>query len=120
MGRFSAAAWMASTAVVQALTELKDTEGRPLYIPSYREGVPGTLIGFPMVEAEHMPAVASGAFPMAFGNWQRGYTIADRSGLRILRDPYTKKGFVQFYVHKRVGGVVRNSDAIKVLKVAST
>ena len=116
----AAAAWMASTAVVQALTELKDTEGRPLYIPSYREGVPGTLIGFPMVEAEHMPAVASGAFPMAFGNWQRGYTIADRSGLRILRDPYTKKGFVQFYVHKRVGGVVRNSDAIKVLKVAST
>ena len=116
----AAAAWMASTPVVQALSELKDTTGRPLYLPSLREGTPGTLIGFPMVEAEHMPAVASGTFPMAFGNWQRGYTIADRSGVEILRDPYTKKGFVQFYIRKRVGGTVRNSDAIKVLKVASS
>lgn len=115
-----AAAWMASTPVVQALSELKDTQGRPLYLPSLREGTPGTLIGFPMVEAEHMPAVASNSFPMAFGNWQRGYTIADRSGVEILRDPYTKKGFVQFYVRKRVGGTVRNSDAIKLLKVASS
>jgi len=116
----AAAAWMASTAVVQALTELKDTQNRPLYIPSLREGVPGTLIGFPMIEAEHMPSVASGSFPMAFGNWKRGYTIVDRSDLRIIRDPYAKKGFVQFYVHKRVGGTVRNSDAIKVLKVATS
>lgn len=114
------AAWMASTAVVQALSELKDTQGRPLYLPSLREGTPGTLIGFPMVEAEHMPAVSSGSFPMAFGNWRRGYTITDRTGIRVLRDPYAKKGFVQFYVNKRVGGAVRNSDAIKVLKVASS
>jgi HK97 family phage major capsid protein len=116
----AAAAWMASTPVVQALSELKDTTGRPLYLPSLREGTPGTLIGFPMVEAEHMPAVASGSYPMAFGNWKRGYTITDRTGIRVLRDPYAKKGFVQFYVNKRVGGAVRNSDAIKVLKVASS
>lgn len=115
----TAAAWMASTAVVQALSELKDTQGRPLYIPSLREGTPGTLLGFPMVEAEHMPAVASGNYPMAFGNWKRGYTITDRTDLRVLRDPYTKKGHVQFYVNKRVGGTVRNSDAIKVLKVST-
>lgn len=114
------AAWMASTAVVQALSELKDTQGRPLYLPSLREGTPGTLIGFPMVEAEHMPGVSSGSYPMAFGNWRRGYTITDRTGLRVLRDPFSKKGHVQFYVNKRVGGSVRNSDAIKVLKVAST
>ena len=114
------AAWMASTAVVQALSELKDDQNRPLYLPSLREGTPGTLIGFPMVEAEHMPGVSSGSYPMAFGNWRRGYTITDRTGLRVLRDPFSKKGHVQFYVTKRVGGSVRNSDAIKVLKVAST
>jgi HK97 family phage major capsid protein len=113
------ATWLASTAVIQALSELKDTQGRPLYIPSLREGTPGSLLGFPMVEAEHMPAVASGAFPIAFGNWKRGYSIIDRTGIEILRDPYTKKGSVMFYIRKRVGGAVRNSEAIKLLKVAT-
>lgn len=113
------AAWMASTAVVQALTELKDNEDRPLYIPSYREGVPGTLLGFPMAEAEHMPAVATGTFPMAFGNFRRGYTITDLRGLTILRDPYSVKGSVQIYARKRVGGAVRDSNAIKLLRCST-
>ena len=118
--RQEGAAWMANTAVIESLGKLKDGDNRPLFYPSLREGTPGTLVGFPLVEAEHMPAVASNSFPIAFGNFRRGYTIADRSGVEILRDPYTKKGFVQFYVRKRVGGTVRNSDAIKLLKVAST
>jgi HK97 family phage major capsid protein len=78
------------------------------------------LLGFPMVEAEHMPGIAANTFPIAFGNWQRGYSIIDRTQIEVLRDPYTKKGSVLFYVHKRVGGAVRNSEAIKVLKVAAS
>ncbi len=66
-----------------------------------------------------MPGIAAGAYPIAFGNWQRGYTIVDRTDIEIIRDPYTKKGSTLFYVHKRVGGAVRNSEAIKVLKVAA-
>lgn len=118
--RQEGAAFMANTAVIESLGKLKDADNRPLFYPSLREGTPGTLMGYPLVEAEHMPAVASNSFPIAFGNWRRGYTIADRSGVEILRDPYTKKGFVQFYVRKRVGGTVRNSDAIKLLKVATS
>jgi HK97 family phage major capsid protein len=45
--------------------------------------------------------------------------VLDRTQLEILRDPYSKKGAVQFYVRKRVGGAVRNSEAIKLLKVAT-
>jgi HK97 family phage major capsid protein len=118
--RQEGAAFMANTAVIEALGNLKDLQNRPLFYPSLREGTPGTLLGFPLIEAEHMPAVASNTFPIVFGNWKRGYTIADRSGVEILRDPFTKKGYVQFYVRKRVGGTVRNSDAIKVLKCATS
>ncbi|MGK3355179.1 phage major capsid protein, partial [Escherichia coli] len=38
---------------------------------------------------------------IAFGNFKRGYTIVDRIGTRILRDPYTNKPFVGFYTTKR-------------------
>jgi HK97 family phage major capsid protein len=112
-------AWAASTDMIGALAKLKDGEGRPLYTPSLREGIPGQLLGYPVVEMEHMDAVAAGTFPIAFGNWQRGYQIGDRTSLNILRDPYTTKGKIKWYFRKRVYGEVLNSEAIKLLKVAA-
>lgn len=44
----------------------------------------------------------------------------DRLGVRILRDPFTNKPFVLFYVTKRVGGGVLEPNAIKLLKIATS
>jgi HK97 family phage major capsid protein len=81
--------------------------------------VPGSramLMGFPVVEAEDMPDIAADATPLAFGDFQRGYLVVDRSGVRVLRDPYSAKPYVLFYTTKRVGGGVQDFDAIKLLK----
>jgi HK97 family phage major capsid protein len=43
---------------------------------------------------------------------------ADRTGMRVLRDPYSAKPYVLFYTTKRVGGGVQDFDAIKLLKFA--
>ena len=56
---------------------------------------------------------------IAFGNFQRGYLIVDRMGIRILRDPYSAKPYVLFYTTKRVGGGIQDFDAIKLLKFAA-
>jgi len=40
----------------------------------------------------------------------------DRIGLRVLRDPYSAKPYVLFYMTKRVGGGVQNFEAIKLMK----
>ncbi|MGN6583715.1 MAG: phage major capsid protein, partial [Rhizobiaceae bacterium] len=50
------------------------------------------------------------------GDFQRGYLVVDRSGVRVLRDPYSAKPYVLFYTTKRVGGGVQDFDAIKLLK----
>jgi HK97 family phage major capsid protein len=55
-----------------------------------------------------------------FGDFRAGYTVVDRVGIRSLRDPYSNKPYVGFYVTKRVGGMVVNSEAIKVLKFSTT
>jgi len=47
------------------------------------------------------------------------YTICDRVGLQVLRDPYTNKGFVTYYTTQRVGGDVTNFDGIAIGKVAA-
>ncbi len=49
---------------------------------------------------------------------KRAYTVTDRMGTKILRDPYSNKPYVHFYTTKRVGGAVTNDQAIKLLQFA--
>jgi len=67
--------------------------------------------------SEDMPDVAAGAYPIAFGNWQLGYLIIDKPGIRYLRDPFTSKPNLLFYAYRRTGGQVANFDAIELLKI---
>jgi HK97 family phage major capsid protein len=69
-----------------------------------------------VVEAEDMPAKAANSLSIAFGNFRAGYCIVDRVGIRTLRDPFSNKPYVGFYTTKRVGGMVLDSDAIKIAK----
>jgi HK97 family phage major capsid protein len=63
-----------------------------------------------------MPGKSAGSLSVAFGNFRLGYTVVDRIGTRVLRDPFTAKPYVKFYTTKRVGGDVTNTDAIKLLE----
>ena len=69
-----------------------------------------------MTENEDMPDVAADAYALAFGDFRAGYTIVDRVGIRMLRDPYTNKPYVGFYTTMRVGGFLKDSEAIKLVK----
>ncbi len=112
------AQWVTSKLVLAALRKYKDTTNQYLWQPAMTAGQPATFMGYGITEAEDMPAVGAGAFPLAFGDFKEGYLIADRVGMRITRDEITTPGFVKFYVRKRVGGKLRNTQAIKLLKVA--
>ena len=98
------------------IRKMKTTTGEYLWAPPVAVGQPATLMNFPLVEAEDMPDIAAGAFPIAFGNFLRGYLIVDRMGVRVLRDPYSSKPYILYYTTKRVGGGVQDYDAIKFLK----
>lgn len=112
------AAWVTNKAVLGAIRKLKDTTNQYLWQPSVQAGTPAQFMGYPVVEAEDMPAVAANVFPLAFGDFRRGYLITDRKDVMMLRDPYSNKPYIAFYATKRVGGKVVNSEAIKLLKIA--
>lgn len=98
---------------------LKDTEGNYLWRPGLELGQPSTLLGYGIAENEQMPDIAADAKAIAFGNFKRGYIIVDRIGTRVLRDPYTNKPYVGFYTTKRTGGMLADSQAIKLLKIGA-
>jgi HK97 family phage major capsid protein len=99
--------------------KLKDDSGNYIWQPPAVAGGQATLMGFPVAEAEDMPDLDADSLSIAFGDFRRGYLVVDRMGVRVLRDPYSAKPYVLFYVTKRVGGGVADFDAIKLLKFAA-
>ena len=114
------AAWVMNAATLSVIRKFKTSDGAFLWQPSLAAGQADTLLGYPVVEAEDMPDIAANALAIAFGNFRAGYLIAERSETSILRDPYSNKPYVHFYATKRVGGIVSNSEAIKLLKFSAS
>lgn len=113
------ASYLMADLTFAAIRKLKDGNGAYIWRPGLELGAPSTLLGKPVEIDDNMPAIGAGLYPIAFGNWQRGYLIVDRQGIRVLRDPYTNKPFIHFYTTKRVGGGVTHYEAIKLLKVSA-
>lgn len=114
------AAFLGPKSVLLKVRKMKTGDGQFLWQPGLQAGKPSLLIGYPYNESEDMPAIAANSLSLAFANWQEAYTIVDRRGIRVLRDPFSSKPYVVFYTTKRVGGAVLNFDAIKMLKFAAS
>lgn len=114
------ATWLMNSQTAAKLMKLKDGDGNYIWRESLLIGQPATLLGYPVEFDENMPAATAGLTPIAFGDFKAGYLINDRIGTRILRDPFTNKPFVQFYVTKRVGAGLLDPNAIRLVKMAAS
>lgn len=112
------ASFVMNSKTAGAVRKMKDNDGRFLWSDGLAAGEPARLMGYPVLISEDMPDIASDATAIAFGDFNAGYTVAERPDLRILRDPFSAKPHVLFYATKRVGGDVSDFAAIKLLKFA--
>lgn len=105
-----------------AIRKLKDTTGSYIWQPAYQAGAPETILGRPVVEAEHMPDIAANAFPIAFGDFKTAYRIYDRIDLSIFVNPYKLASTRQtiFHAFRRVGAGVVQPKAFRKLKMAAS
>lgn len=103
------------------LMKIKDGEGRPIFNMAFDKntGLQPTVMGKPVYFAADVPAVTLNALAMIYGDIREAYQIVDRIGIRILRDPYTATPYVKFYTTKRVGGGVKNYEAVKLAKISN-
>ncbi|MCH8209413.1 MAG: phage major capsid protein, partial [Nitrospinae bacterium] len=112
------ARWLMSRSTIEAISKL--TVGSDyIWQPGLQESEPQNLLGHPIERMEDMPAVAANSLSIAFGDIRQAYTIVDRAGVRILRDPFSSKPFVLFYTTKRTGGDFTNFEAIVLQKTAT-
>ena len=109
--------------MLSAIRGLTDDNGRPIYIDglSRTDGIVGTLLGFDVVVNKYcdVPTSSTGdAFPMYFGDWQKGHTIVDRLNMVLRRYDQTLPGFITFYGEKRLASSV--VDPFSIVRFRST
>ena len=116
------AKWYMSTSTYTALQQtLIDNEHRGIFgRGDVSQNMPETLLGYPIEIDDYMPAVAANACPIVFGDMRQGYAILERPGIGVLRDMYSNKPYIGLYSIKRVGGLIQDYRALKVLCVAVT
>lgn len=102
-----------------AVRKLKDSQGRYLWEPSLVPGNPNMLLGKPLHHADDVQALGAGNLSVIYGDFKAGYQIVDRIGIRVIRDIYSAKPYVEFYTTKRVGGGVKNFEALKIQKCST-
>lgn len=115
----NAGAWAMNGTTLATVRKLKDGDGRFLWQPSYQAGQPEMLLGRPVVEMLDMPDLASGTYPIIYGDWS-GYRIVDRVGLSILVNPYLRatEGITRIHATRRVAGGVLQTAKFRKLHMA--
>jgi HK97 family phage major capsid protein len=112
---------LVNTTTAGVMEQLKDTTGRPLWSLSLRDGYPATFAGIPVQINDYLPDITNtDGLPFAvLGNFKKGYAIRDRRGMSMLRDPYSKHGWVKFYTTKRTGAGVKDFFALIGIKAVA-
>jgi HK97 family phage major capsid protein len=95
---------------VKVIRKIKDSNNRPLWMPDddtpMTNGVPGTLLGYPVYVNQDVATMAANAKSILFGNYAY-YKIRDVMDLTMFRftdSAYTKLGQVGFLAWQRAGG----------------
>lgn len=111
------AVFVTNDATVKVIRKLKDGQGQYLWQPSITAGTPDTILNRPVRTSTYVPALASGAKTIAFGDFSY-YWIADRQGrsFKRLNELFATTGQVGFMTTQRVDGKLILPEAIKVLQ----
>jgi len=118
--------WMFSQTMRRVVRKIKDTAGRPIWTPSYDEGLssgsPDMLLGYPVYINNDMAVPAANAFSLAFGNFHK-YMIRDAMDITMFRfddSAFMKLGQVGFLAWARAGGNLLDVNSVKLYQHSAT
>lgn len=110
----------------RVLRKIKDTSGRPIWTPSYDQGIttrtPDLLLGYPVQINNHMPVPAANAKSIAYGDLSQ-YMVRDAMDVTLFRfedSAYLKKGQIGFLAWARAGGNLLDPAAVKTYQHSAT
>ena len=108
-------AWHVNPTTIQALRDLTDLQGLPLFLEIGDEdgASVGRVFGWPVIPNPYL----SSDYPIYLANWPRFLTIGDTEEMSIQLMDQSAPGFVTMYAEKRVVSSVRDPFAGVRIKV---
>lgn len=101
------------------LKKLKDTQGRPIWVPEISGVAPNTLLGYQYTVNQNMPVMAANAKSILFGDFSQ-YIVRDVMNVTLFRfedSAYVTKGQIGFLAWFRGdGNLVTAGQPIKYLQ----
>lgn len=113
--------FVCSTDLLKAVRKLKtSTGGDYIWQPSYVDGQPATLLGYPVYEDGKLEGLTTGKTVAVFGDFRRGFGIRYAGGIEVAVDPsvYFANDQVAYRVKLRMDSKVLAGDALRKLVTA--
>lgn len=108
--RMPGVGFMMADSSLKVVRKIKDTQGRPIFVPGYETGAPGgapdTLLGRPIFINQDVAPMAANAKSILFGALKK-YKIRQVMDLTIFRmtdSAFTRAGQIGFVAFQRLGG----------------
>lgn len=114
--RMGSARWLFNDTTLLGFKEMKDGQGRPLWLPDVAGVTPATIDGDQYQIDQGMPSAAAGAKAVAYGDFSR-FQVRRVKGmaLRRLSEKYAEQGLVGFLMFHRFDALLEDTAAVKVL-----
>lgn len=120
------ASFMMNDLSVRQIRKIKDSQGRPIFVPGYEQSIPGglpdMLLGSRLVVNQHLANMAASARSILFGDF-KGYKVRDALDVSMFRftdSAYSKKGQVGFMAWMRCGGNLADVGSIRAFVNAAS
>lgn len=112
------ASFLMNDATLAQIRKIKDQNQAYLWQPSYTQGEPDMLFGYPIYSSPFAPIAESGKAFIAFGDFSY-YNIADRGerSVRQLYERFADSDETAFLMLERVDGHLVQPDAVRLLKL---
>ncbi|WP_028310975.1 phage major capsid protein [Derxia gummosa] len=119
--------WMFHDTTLKGFRKLKDTQGRPIFVPGYETGNPGgapdRLLGRPIIINQDMPVMAANAKSILFGDFKKykRRMVMDLTLFRMTDSAFTLNGQIGFVAFQRQGGnLIDAGGAVKYYQNSAT
>ena len=116
--------FMLNDSSLKIVRKLKDSQGRPLFIPGYELNgkMPDTLLGYEVAINQDIASMAANAKSILFGDFF-AYKIRDVMNATMFRftdSAYAKLGQIGFLMWARSGGNLVDTTAVKYYQNSAT
>jgi len=113
-------AWMFNHNTAGALRKVVDGDGNKVWQPSLRDGEPQTVLGYRVINNQHMADATTGNVPILFGDFKEGYMVRDVRDISLVRlDELLARNLQSgFFAWMRTDGTKTNTSAYRALTMA--